>query len=121
MINFPKPINRILVTGGSGFIGGTLVRRLLKETSHKIFNLDKLGYASNLDVVNSEFDLKRYQLLNVDLSNQEDTKNAIDFIDPDIVFHLAAESHVDRSILGPRIFLEANIVGTFNLLESLVP
>ena len=121
MINFPKPINRILVTGGSGFIGGTLVRRLLKETSHKVFNLDKLGYASNLDVVNDEFDLNRYQLLNIDLASYEDTKNAIDYIDPDIVFHLAAESHVDRSILGPRIFLETNIIGTFNLLESVVP
>jgi len=74
MINFPKSINRILVTGGSGFIGGTLVRRLLKETSHQIFNLDKLGYASNLDVVNDEFDLNRYQLLNIDLANETDTK-----------------------------------------------
>ncbi len=121
MIAFSKPINRILVTGGSGFIGGTLVRRLLKETSHKVFNLDKLGYASNLEVVNNEFDLDRYQLLNIDLANHKDTKDTIDFIDPDIVFHLAAESHVDRSILDPRIFLEANIIGTFNLLESLVP
>ncbi|WP_269606492.1 dTDP-glucose 4,6-dehydratase [Prochlorococcus marinus] len=118
MISFPEPINRILVTGGSGFIGGTLVRRILKETTHKVFNLDKLSYASNLDVVNNEFDLNRYQLLNIDLANKEDTKNAIDLIDPDIVFHLAAESHVDRSILGPRIFLEANMIGTFNLLES---
>ena len=121
MISFPEPINRILVTGGSGFIGGTLVRRLLKESSHKVFNLNKLGYASNLEVVNDEFDLNRYQLINIDLANKEDTKNAIDFIDPDIVFHLAAESHVDKSILGPRIFLEANMIGTFNLLESVVP
>ena len=120
MINFPKSINRILVTGGSGFIGGTLVRRLLKETSLKIFNLDKLGYASNSNVINDSFDLKRYQLLNIDLANLEETRRAINLIDPDIVFHLAAESHVDRSIEGPRRFLEANIVGTYNLLDVLL-
>tara|TARA_Y100001968_G_scaffold59618_2_gene50615 strand:- start:459 stop:1502 length:1044 start_codon:yes stop_codon:yes gene_type:complete len=120
MIPFSKSTNKVLVTGGSGFIGGTLVRRLLKETSLKIFNLDKLGYASNSNVINDSFDLKRYKLINIDLVNLKETQRVINLIDPDIVFHLAAESHVDRSIQGPRRFLEANIIGTFNLLDSLL-
>ena len=119
MIIFPVSVKRILVTGGSGFIGRILLRRLLKETNLKVYNLDKCGYASDLDILNLNFDFKRLQTLKIDLSNSDDTKKAIDFIDPDIVFHLAAESHVDRSILGPRTFLESNIIGTFNLLEAL--
>ncbi len=119
MINFSKAFNRILITGGSGFIGGTLVRRLLKEKNLKIFNIDKLGYASNFDMFNEKLYLDRYKVLKIDLSNFEDTKTAIKLINPDIVFHLAAESHVDRSISGPRKFLESNVIGTFNLLEAL--
>ncbi|WP_269625346.1 dTDP-glucose 4,6-dehydratase [Prochlorococcus marinus] len=114
-----KSLKRVLITGGSGFIGSRLVRRLINETNLKLFNLDKLGYASNLDKNNKDCDLNRYQLLRIDLSNFEDTKMAIKLADPDLVFHLAAESHVDRSISGPRPFLESNIIGTFNLLEAL--
>ena len=120
MIPFSKNIKRILITGGSGFIGGMLVRKLLKETSIKIYNLDKLGYASNLNCFDEYNDSNRYELLNVDLFSEVNTKKAIKISNPDLVFHLAAESHVDNSILGPSKFLESNIIGTFNLLEALL-
>ena len=114
----------VLITGGAGFIGGALIRKLLKETSLKIFNLDKLGYAS--DTYGIEKTLKslsiekteRYELLKIDLNNKKDTNAAVKYINPDIIFHLAAESHVDRSICGPEIFLKSNILGTFNLLQA---
>ncbi len=115
---------RILITGGAGFIGGTLTRRLLRETKSKIFNIDKLGYASDLIGINqtlkdNNIDNSRYQFLHIDLEDFQNTKNAIKISDPDLVFHLAAESHVDRSIYNPEIFLKSNIMGTFNLLENL--
>ncbi len=119
MIEFPESVKIILVTGGSGFIGRSLLRRLLKETNLKVFNLDKCGYASDLGILNLNFYSKRLETLKIDLSNSDETKKAIHFSNPDIVFHLAAESHVDRSILGPRTFLESNVIGTFNLLEAL--
>ena len=108
-------INRILVTGGAGFIGGALVRRLLRETDAIVFNLDKLGYASDLSSIGEH---PRHQLLKVDLVNAEATAAAIQQADPDLVFHLAAESHVDRSISGPGAFIESNVQGTFNLLQA---
>ena len=119
-----KEQKRILITGGSGFIGGALIRKLLKETNHIIFNLDKMGYASDLTSIKNtlkEMDQRRtkdFSNLQVDLSNKHDTNKALENADPDIVFHLAAESHVDRSINNPSIFIDSNIVGTFNLLES---
>ena len=121
MMNLPKYLNRILITGGSGFIGGTLIKKLIKNTELKVFNLDKSGYPTNSEINNIFPNTNRYEFLKVDLSNFEDTKRAIKLADPDIVFHLAAESHVDRSITGPRIFLESNVVGTFNLLEAIMP
>ena len=124
MSNLTKTKKNILVTGGCGFIGGTLIRRLLKETSFTIYNLDKIGYASNLDVLNLRKDglynySERYHLIKANLASREETQCIINTILPDIVFHLAAESHVDKSISGPFTFLESNIIGTFNLLESL--
>ena len=116
---FPENIKNILITGGSGFIGSTLVQRLLKETNCKIYNLDKLSYASYFRENNNNFNSKRYELLKVDLANEEDTKNAVKISNPDLVFHLAAESHVDNSICSPKVFLESNIIGTYNLLEAL--
>ncbi len=121
---FPNSIKRILVTGGAGFIGGALVRRLLKDTSVKVFNLDKLTYASDINGITkiiSDLNItaERYELLKVDLFDLNATQAAIKLSNPDIVFHLAAESHVDRSISRPLKFLESNIIGTFNLLESL--
>jgi len=112
---FSPVINRILVTGGAGFIGGALIRRLLRETDAMVFNLDKLGYASDLSSIGEH---PRHQLLKVDLVNAEATAAAVQQADPDLVFHLAAESHVDRSISGPGAFIESNVLGTFNLLQA---
>ena len=115
---------RILVTGGGGFIGGAIVRRLLRETEAIIFNLDKMGYASNLDSIDAVLkDLGgagegRHLLQKVDLSDHAAVNEAIKAADPDLVMHLAAESHVDRSISGPRVFIESNINGTYNLLQA---
>ncbi len=110
---------RILVTGGAGFIGGCLIRRLLSNPNLHVFNLDKCGYASDLSSIYSHQAKGRHRLLNVDLFNTEETNAALNEADPDIVFHLAAESHVDRSIDNPRNFIESNITGTFNLLEAI--
>jgi len=118
------PKKRILITGGAGFIGLNLIIRLLKESSSMIFNLDKIGYASNLKPIEdllsrNDYEIKnRYQLLKVDLSNPTQTDNAIKKADPDIIMHLAAESHVDKSIIYPDWFIKSNIIGTFNLLNS---
>lgn len=118
---FDSNYKSILVTGGLGFIGSALIFRLLKETNSKIINIDKLIQKNNLLSVNNQlnnFGKSRYQFLNHDLKDNEYLKKIFSESDPDIVFHLAAESHVDRSIESPRNFLESNIVGTFNFLEN---
>ena len=114
---------KILITGGAGFIGGCLIRRLLKYSKSDVFNLDKLNYASDLEsinkIVNKNSDIKkRYKFFKCDLSNKSKTKNVINKINPDIIIHFAAESHVDRSIHNPSSFIESNILGTYNLLEA---
>ncbi|MEX0589439.1 MAG: dTDP-glucose 4,6-dehydratase [Cyanobium sp.] len=106
---------RVLVTGGAGFIGGAVVRRLLRESQALVFNLDKCGYASDLTSIGSN---PRHQLLKVNLTDGEATAAAVRQADPDLVMHLAAESHVDRSIEGPGVFVESNVTGTFNLLQA---
>ena len=114
---------KVLVTGGAGFIGGALIRRLLTKNSCRIFNLDKLGYASDLTGIESilskaKFDQKeRYKLIKLNLVNQKHLREALFSINPDIIFHLAAETHVDRSIESPAEFINSNIIGTFNLLN----
>ena len=115
---------RILVTGGAGFIGGAVVRRLLRESDAVVFNLDKMGYASDLSSIEAVLaDLgsnhsERHQLLKVDLADAEAVRVAVQTADPDLVMHLAAESHVDRSIAGPGVFIESNVTGTYNLLQA---
>ena len=110
--------SKIVVTGGSGFIGGHLMRRLLKEPSNKIFNIDKLGYASDLFSLKIFKEKNNYFHINLDLKDKKQLLKIIKTISPRIIFHLAAESHVDNSILDPSEFIQSNIVGTFNLLEA---
>ncbi len=123
-IDFPNRIKKILITGGAGFIGGSVIRKFLKETSVEIYNLDKMGYASNLkgieETINELGDKskKKHHLINIDLNEKDKVNEAIKFIDPDLIMHLAAESHVDRSIENPSGFIKSNIIGTFNLLEA---
>ena len=108
----------ILVTGGCGFIGSALVRFLIRNTDHTVHNIDAMTYAANAAALEETADSDRYHFHHVDIRD-EDTVDAV-FADaqPDLVIHLAAESHVDRSISGPLLFLETNIMGTARLLEA---
>ncbi len=123
MENLSNRFKRVLVTGGAGFIGGSLVRRLLQKSTVKVFNLDKLSYASDLTGISDlikNMDLNenlRYKFLNIDLLDKDSLEKAFEIAKPDLIIHMAAESHVDRSIDNPKIFIESNIMGTFNLLE----
>lgn len=109
---------RILITGGAGFIGSALVRHLLNETDHEVLNLDKLTYAGNLESLASIEDHPRYRFLKADIADSEAVSRALAQFQPDAIMHLAAESHVDRSIDSPAAFIQTNIVGTYALLES---
>ncbi len=109
---------KILVTGGCGFIGTNLVRYLLSETDHDVVNLDKLTYAGNPFSLQDVADSPRYIFERADLAEADSVRTVIDRHDPDAVMHLAAESHVDRSIDGPSDFIQTNVVGTFNLLDA---
>ena len=109
---------RFLVTGGAGFIGSALVRFLINETDHDVLNVDKLTYAGNLESLTSVSDSPRYEFAEADICDAEAMKKLINQFKPDKIMHLAAESHVDRSVDGPAAFIETNIVGTFTLLEA---
>ena len=109
---------RILVTGGAGFIGSAVIRHLIENTGHSVLNIDKLTYAGNLESLSAVRQSERYQFKNLDICDQQLVKKAIEYFRPNIIMHLAAESHVDRSIEGPGDFIQTNIIGTFNLLNA---
>lgn len=109
---------RFLVTGGAGFIGSALVRFLIKKVGAAVLNVDKLTYAGNLESLSSVSGASNYQFLRADVCNRQSMQQAFSSFGPDVVIHLAAESHVDRSIAGAHDFVQTNIVGTFNLLEA---
>ena len=109
---------KILVTGGAGFIGSALIRYLINNTNHNMLNLDKLTYAGNLDSLLAVASNKRYSFIKADICNLGQLDKILDEFKPDIIMHLAAESHVDRSIDGPADFIQTNIVGTYNMLKA---
>lgn len=109
---------KILVTGGAGFIGSAVVRHIIRETNNFVLNIDKLTYAGNLESLRDIAEDERYQFQQVDICDALKLEQIFEQFKPDAVMHLAAESHVDRSIDGPSAFIQTNIVGTYTLLEA---
>lgn len=109
---------RILVTGGAGFIGSAVIRQLLTETGHFVINLDKLTYAANLASLPGAEGHARYAFEQVDICDGRELRRVFATHQPDAIMHLAAESHVDRSIDGPGAFIQTNLVGTYTLLDA---
>jgi len=109
---------RIFVTGGAGFIGSALVRNLIANSEHEVLNFDKLTYAGTLTTVDSASDSPRYRFVQGDICDAAAVRAAIAEFQPDVITHLAAESHVDRSIDGPGAFIQTNMVGTFTMLSE---
>jgi len=109
---------KIIVTGGAGFIGSAVVRHIIENTTDSVLNLDKLTYAGNLESLMSLEDNERYSFVKADICDRQALDNIFNDYQPDLVMHLAAESHVDRSIDGPAEFIETNIIGTYNILEA---
>ena len=108
----------ILITGGAGFIGSALIRHLLNHTEHQVLNLDKLTYAGNLESLATVADHPNYRFVQADIADNVAVSQVLAEFQPDAIMHLAAESHVDRSIDGPAAFIQTNIVGTYALLEA---
>lgn len=109
---------KILVTGGAGFIGSAVIRNIINNTTDSVVNIDKLTYAGNLESLSEIETSDRYSFEQVDICNRAELDRVFTTHEPDTVMHLAAESHVDRSIDGPAEFIETNIVGTYTLLEA---
>lgn len=109
---------KILVTGGAGFIGSAVIRHIIQNTQDSVVNVDKLTYAGNLESLEQVASSERYAFEQVDICNRAELDRVFEVHQPDVVMHLAAESHVDRSITGPAAFIETNIVGTYTLLEA---
>jgi dTDP-glucose 4,6-dehydratase len=108
---------KILVTGGAGFIGSAVIRHIIRNTGDSVVNLDKLTYAGNLESLADVSNSERYAFEQVGICDRTELERVFRQHQPDAVMHLAAESHVDRSIDGPTAFIETNIVGTYTLLE----
>lgn len=109
---------RFVVTGGAGFIGSAVARKLICETEHSVCVVDKLTYAGNLASLEPVADNPRFSFEKVDIADAASVRGVLERRQPDVVMHLAAESHVDRSIDGPAAFIETNIVGTYHLLQE---
>lgn len=109
---------KIIVTGGAGFIGSAVIRELINNSEHEVLNIDKLTYAGNLESLKEIADSKRYSFLQADICDGQAMEKAFASFKPEVLMHLAAESHVDRSIDGPAQFIQTNIFGTYNLLET---
>lgn len=109
---------KILVTGGAGFIGSAVVRHIIKNTNNDVLNVDKLTYAGNLESLKEVDQNSRYQFSQTDICDRKALDVLFQEFQPDLVMHLAAESHVDRSITGSAAFIETNIIGTYQLLEA---
>lgn len=109
---------KLLVTGGAGFIGSAVVRHIIQNTPHQVLNVDKLTYAGNLESLALVENNERYQFSQTDICDRIALDQLFKIFQPDAVMHLAAESHVDRSITGPAAFVETNIIGTYQLLEA---
>jgi len=108
---------RILVTGGAGFIGSALIRHIIENTNDIVINVDKLTYAGNLNSLADVKDNERYNFVKADICDFQSISDIFDKFKPEKIMHLAAESHVDRSIDGPKAFIDTNIIGTYTLLE----
>ncbi len=109
---------KILVTGGAGFIGSAVVRHIINHTNDTVINVDKLTYAGNLESLADVANSPRYHFRKIDICHADAVQNVFSEFQPDAVMHLAAESHVDRSIDGPMDFIQTNIIGTYVLLEA---
>ncbi|MDW5501491.1 dTDP-glucose 4,6-dehydratase [Serratia proteamaculans] len=111
-------LKRILVTGGAGFIGSAVVRHIIEATQDSVLVVDKLTYAGNLESLSGVVDNPRYSFEQVDICDRAALDRVFAQFQPDVIMHLAAESHVDRSIDGPAAFIETNVVGTYTMLEA---
>ena len=109
---------KFLITGGAGFIGSAVVRHLIRETNHRALVIDKLTYAGNLESLAPVSTDPRYSFVRADIVDGGKLKDIFESYQPDVIMHLAAESHVDRSIDGPAAFIQTNIIGTYTLLET---
>ena len=109
---------KVLVTGGAGFIGSAVIRHIINNTNNNVLNVDKLTYAGNLESLKEVDQNERYQFSQTDICDRKALDQLFSEFQPDLVMHLAAESHVDRSITGSATFIETNIIGTYQLLEA---
>jgi dTDP-glucose 4,6-dehydratase len=109
---------RLLITGGCGFIGSAVIRHLIRDTDHSVINVDAMTYAASEDALEGAVRSNRHELIRADIADAAAMKEVFATHQPDAVMHLAAESHVDRSIDGPADFMRTNIMGTFTLLEA---